>query len=147
MHLTATNQAAVFSLAGLAAAALLLAVAILVDRLREPHRDPAGIVAVVDLRTARRALARAKRLDLQSGTTCAAAYRHLMGVRTWAAGERYYGTHRRRNAVRDVLTDANGQLTALHMAIGVHEILEPYDGPHLGAERYTPSREHLAGGA
>lgn len=126
------------------AAVLIVAGVALLDHLREPHRDPAGVMAVYSLRTARRALARVGRLDLESSTAGGAAYRHLMAVRTWASSERHYGTRRRQAAVTDLLADASAQLDAMGRGPGgsatVRRIVEPRDGALAGPNRYADDR-------
>lgn len=121
------------------AGVLIVALTALVDHLLERFRDPAGILPVVDLRTARRALARVARLDLESTASGAAAYRHLMSVKTWAAAERHYGRTRRRVVIAGVLNDAQSQLAAMgHPGDApAARVVEPRDGALASPRRYV----------
>lgn len=118
----------------------IVALAALVDYLLEQFRAPAGVLAVYSPGSARRALARVNRLDLESTASGAAAYRHLMSVKTWATSERHYGSQRRRAAVSALLADALAQLRALgHDPDGLR-IVEPRDGILASPGRYAESR-------
>jgi hypothetical protein len=116
---------------------VILGGVVLADRLCEAYRDPAGVMAVVDLRTARRALARVDRLALDATVSGAAAYRHLMSVKTWATSDRHYGSPRRQAVVSAVLADALVQLAALGHGPARARIVEPVDGALACPGRYT----------
>lgn len=93
----------------------LVALAALVDHLAEPRRNPTDVMAVYSLRTARRALARVDRLDIEDSAAGAAAYRHLSAAGVWLRAERHYGGRRRRRqaAIGALLADVGGRLAAL----------------------------------
>lgn len=95
------------------ATCILVAVAALVDARREPHRDPTNVMAVYSRRTARRALARVGRLDLESSAAGAAAYRHLSDTGAWLRSERHHGSRRRQAAIAALWADVSAQMAAL----------------------------------
>jgi hypothetical protein len=84
-------------LAGPAAVGLVFAAAVVIDRIREPHRDPRGICAVVDSRTLQRALRRADRLEQRGEVEDIIRARTLLhAANLWLRGEIHTGPKRRR---------------------------------------------------
>jgi hypothetical protein len=75
-------------------AGLVFGVVVLIDKLREPHRNPTHPYPVVDARTYRRAQHRIARLEAAGQVGWARATRHA--CRVWLRGEIRTGPKRRR---------------------------------------------------
>jgi hypothetical protein len=101
-------------LAPLAALAFVLGAVIVWDRLREPRRDPARPMAVVDARTYRDAKRRVRRLLDAGDTMQARTLMHAMCL--WLRREVHTGRKSRR--VRRVADLEQWQLRLEQLAIG-----------------------------
>lgn len=85
------------ALVGTAAVGLVFAVVVLIDRIREPRRDPARAYAVVDARTLQRALRRVDRLEQLGEVEDIIRARSLLhGASLWLRGEIHTGPKRQR---------------------------------------------------
>jgi hypothetical protein len=85
------------ALAGPTAAGLVFAVVVIIDRIREPHRDPGGVYAVVDSRTLACALRRVDRLEQRGEVSDLLRARTLLhAARAWLRGEIHTGRKRHR---------------------------------------------------
>lgn len=84
----------VLALLGPAGIGLVLGVVILIDRLREPHRDPRRPCVVVDRRTFRDARRRVEKLAAAGDFS--RAWAGCVAICTWLKSERHYGNARRR---------------------------------------------------
>jgi hypothetical protein len=85
------------ALIGPAAAGLVFVTVVAIDRIREPHREPATPYAVVDSRTLRRALARVDRLERRGQLEDTLHARTLLqAANLWLGGEIRTGPKRRR---------------------------------------------------
>jgi len=72
----------------------VMGLVILFDRLREPHRDPRELCAVVDRRTFRDATRRVDKLAAAGDFT--RAWAGTVSICTWLKSERLYGSASRR---------------------------------------------------